>query len=55
MAMYALAIVPLVSQLHGLCKHVWFADDGTESGKLEDLRKWWDNLEDLAHCQGGQD
>jgi hypothetical protein len=44
MAMYALALVPLVSQLHGLCKHVWFADDGTGAGKLDDLRKWWDKL-----------
>ena len=37
MAMYALAIVPLVSQLHGLCKQVWFADDGTGAGTLDDL------------------
>ena len=29
MAIYALALVPLVHQLHGICKQVWFADDGT--------------------------
>jgi hypothetical protein len=45
MAMYALAIVPLVKQLHGLYKQVWFADDGTGAGSLNELRIWWDKLE----------
>ena len=40
MAMYALALVPLVNQLHGICKQVWFADDGTEQISL-------------AHCASG--
>ncbi len=45
MAMYALAIVPLVStHLHGISKHVWFADDGTADDKMEKMRKWWDVL-----------
>ena len=45
MAMYALAIVPLVNDhLHGLCEQVWFADDGTGAGNLTDLRQWWDKL-----------
>ena len=52
MAMYALAIVPLVSQLHGLCKQVWFADDGTGAGNLKELRKWWDKLVDKRPAYG---
>ena len=44
MAMYALALVPLVDQLQGICKQVWFADDGTGADKLDALRKWWDML-----------
>lgn len=44
MAMYALAIVPLVNHLHGKCNQVWFADDGTGADKLSKLRKWWDAL-----------
>lgn len=52
MAMYAIAIVPLVSKLHGLCNHVWFADDGTGAGKLSDLRKWWDKLLEIGQAYG---
>ena len=41
---YALALVPLVNQLHGICKQVWFADDGTGADKVDALRKWKDML-----------
>ena len=42
MAMYAMALVPLINaHLHGLCKQVWYADDGTGADKLQPLRKWW--------------
>ena len=44
MAIYALALVPLANQLHGICKQVWFADDGTGADKVDALRKWWDML-----------
>ena len=52
MARYALAIVPLVSQLYGLCKQVWFADDGTGAGNLKELRKWWDKLVEKGPAYG---
>jgi hypothetical protein len=52
MAMYALTIVPFVSQLHGLCKHAWFADDGTGAGKLKELRAWWDKLLEKGPAYG---
>ena len=52
MAMYALALVPLVNQLHGLCKQVWFADDGTGADKLEALKKWWDVLLEKGPAYG---
>ena len=49
MAMYALAIVPLINHLHNnvdhnKCKQVWYADDATAAGKLRDMRHWWDQL-----------
>ena len=34
----------LANQLHGICKQVWFADDGTGADKVDALRKWWDML-----------
>ena len=52
MAMYALALVPLVDQLQGICKQVWFADDGTGADKLDALRKWWDMLLEKGPAYG---
>ena len=39
MTIYSLALVPLANQLHGICKQVWFADDGTGADKVDALRK----------------
>ncbi|XP_062521051.1 uncharacterized protein LOC134195988 [Corticium candelabrum] len=44
MSMYALGILPLINQLHGLCKQVWFADDATGAGKLSAVREWWNAI-----------
>ena len=48
MAMYAIALVPLVKHLIPLCKQVWFADDATGCDKFEKLRKWFDVLLDVG-------
>ena len=51
MAMYALAIVPLIYKLRINAldvKQVWYADDSTLVGSCEKLRQWWDNVE----CSG---
>ena len=40
MAMYALAISPLITNLHNLCedaKQVWFADDASAAAKRKHL------------------
>ena len=44
MAMYALALAPLVNDLHGLCNHVWYADDATGCGTFAQMRAWFDAL-----------
>ena len=44
MAMYGLAIIPLITRLDGLCKQVWYADDSAAFGTIEQLRGWWDRL-----------
>ena len=42
MAMYALALVPLVSEVLPSCNQVWFADDATGCDKLKRLLAWFD-------------
>ena len=44
MVMYALALVPLVDQLQGICKQVWFADDGTGA------RQAWCSAQVVGHA-----
>ena len=47
MAMYALAITPLIQQLRTRnpeASQVWFADDATCAGTCTQLRAWWENL-----------
>ena len=45
MAMYAIAITPLIYQLgnEGI-KQVWYADDATAAGDLQHLRTRWDQV-----------
>ncbi len=44
MAMYALGIYPLITQLCGPARQVWFADDATAAGSIKETKKWWDTL-----------
>jgi hypothetical protein len=44
MPFYALSLMPLIRELHGLVKQIWYADDAQATGKLSALRKWWDML-----------
>ena len=53
MAMYALAVIPLIGELKSdapRVKQVWYADDATGAGTCDDLRKWWDSLQ--VHSDG---
>ena len=52
MAMYGLAVLPLVKQLAGEAKQVWFADDATSGGKLQQLKWWWDKLNKVGPAFG---
>ena len=44
MAMYAIALTPLVTKAKALDRQVWFADDATGCDKADVLRKWYDLL-----------
>ena len=49
MALYALGISPLINKLANVvdnkkCKQVWYADDSSSAGILDEIKKWWDAL-----------
>ena len=48
MPMYALGILPLIQRLSTAAKQVWFADDGTAGGKLDQIRLWWSLLNTIG-------
>ena len=52
MAMYGLAILPLIKKLAGEAKQVWYADDATGGGRLKQLKKWWDKLNEVGPAFG---
>ena len=53
MAMYGLAVLPLLKKLAEEAKQVWFADDAiTGREKLEQLRRWWDKLNECEPAFG---
>ena len=57
MAMYAVGTRPLITALHELtdqskCQQVWYADDSSAAGKLREIRKWWDILNDVGPKYG---
>ena len=44
MPFYALSLVPLIRELNGSVKQVWYADDAQATGNLTALRWWWNTL-----------
>jgi len=55
MAMYALAVSPLIGKLHyrlPATKQVWYADDSTAACSIENLRKLWDEISSLGPGYG---
>ena len=55
MAMYAIAITPLMTKLKEKCPNVrqaWYADDATGASTCSDLRRWWDELTKLGPLFG---
>jgi hypothetical protein len=52
MAMDALALVPLLKELHPKCLQVWYADDATGCDTLVRMRAWFDALRALGPKYG---
>ena len=52
MAMYSVAIMPLIKQLNRVVKQIWYADDASAGGCITDLRVWWNRLQELGPRYG---
>ena len=53
MAMYAIAITPLINSLEREpLKQVSYADDAAAGGSLKDLKAWWDRLTEVGPDYG---
>ena len=50
MPMYALATVPLIRKLPTSLQQTWYADDAAGTGKMINLRMWWDEISRLRPC-----
>ena len=52
MAMYAIGTQPLIRKLDGTIKQVWYADDSAAGSTLQQLRRWWDLLNEIGPRYG---
>ena len=54
MSFYAISLQPLIMRLSGCsnAKQCWFADDATGVGLIEELKEWWDVLNDVGPAIG---
>ena len=52
MAMYAIALAPLLERLLPICKQVWYADDATGCDKFQTMRTWFDALVEFGPLYG---
>ena len=54
MSLYAVSLQPLITRLgiSSRAKQCWFADDATDAGSVEELKKWWDELVETGPSLG---
>ena len=54
MSFYAISLQPLITHLNGCsnAKQCWFADDATGVGLIEELKEWWNVLNDVGPTIG---
>ena len=52
MAMYAIGTLPLIHHLEGIAKQALYADDSAATSKLEQLKSWWDLLNEIGPRYG---
>ena len=52
MAMFALAMVPLIDEVSSEVRQIWYADDASAGGKLDGLSAWWDKVTEFGPQYG---
>ena len=52
MAMYGIAVMPLICWLADQCKQIWYADDANGGGRISQLKWWWDLLTEIGPSFG---
>ena len=52
MAMYTIAILPLIRRINKDVKQAWYADNATATGNITNLRSWWDKLVSMGPAYG---
>lgn len=54
MSLYAISLQPLITRLNlsSNAKQCWYADDATGAGSLEEVKKWWDGLNEMGPSMG---
>ena len=52
MPMYDIATMPLIQALQRDVKQVWYADDASATGGVNQLRNWWRSLCDIGPSFG---
>ena len=52
MYMYAIGTLPLIRKLPNSVQHIWFADDAAAGGQLDQLRTWWDSIQEQGPDYG---
>lgn len=48
MAIFVLAMLPLIDKMNGGVRQIWYTDDASAGGKLDGLRAWWDKITQLG-------
>ena len=52
MCIYAIATIPLIRKLPRCVNHIWYADDASAGGKLDNLRSWWNKIQEVGPVFG---
>ena len=52
MCIYAITTIPLIRKLPKCVNHFWYADDASAEGKLDNLRSWWNKIQEVGPLFG---
>ena len=47
-AMFVLAMLPLIDRVSREARQIWYDDDASAGGKMDGIRAWWDKITQLG-------